>query len=72
LKTLFRTALARLTILARSIAAGVLAIAAGGIIRSALKHNPDDVLPISREAFLDWWLDGKPLTPDSAARQFEL
>jgi hypothetical protein len=71
-----------LTILARSIAAfiwlprltgGVLAIAAGCIIRSALKHNPvDDVLPISREAFLDWWLDGKPLRPDSAARQFEL
>jgi hypothetical protein len=51
----------------------VLAIAAGCIIRSALKHNPvDDVLPISREAFLDWWLDGKPLRPDSAARQFEL
>jgi hypothetical protein len=45
---------------------GVLAIAAGCFIWSVIKDDPVDEVPppISPEAFLDWWMDGRPLRDD--------
>jgi hypothetical protein len=44
----------------------VLAIAAGCFIWSVIKDDPVDEVPppISPEAFLDWWMDGRPLRDD--------
>ena len=40
------------------------AFAAGYGVRWLVDEPVDDVPPISPEAFLDWWMDGRPLRGD--------